>query len=211
MRGYIDPGTPHGVNHLIVADLGIEEVLVVACDDGDVIAYSVRSIYNAIRETHESTSVGIPTPTELRTLLLENVGTSAWGLAVHKAARLLAVSSNHHRIFVFAFSLHQRRSVENPCDEDVSPIDILGNEFWEREDQVALSPYDRSLNREIVLPGHMANIPNIAFCNTEADPAGEFLTSTDIEGTTFIWNVWQQVIIASFKAGLDSSEHSELV
>lgn len=208
LRGYIDPHRPHAVNQLVVADLGVEEVLVAACDDGDVIAYSVRSIDIAIRENHGGKSVG-PNPTaELRTLLLSNVGASAWGLAVHKAARLLAVSSNSHRISIFAFSLHQRRSVENPCDRQAFAIDVLGDEFWVRKDEGELSPYDRSRNMEIILQGHVNNIPNISFYNTETDQTGRFLTSTDIDGKIFIWNIWQRKIITSFRAGLDTSGYS---
>lgn len=35
------PRYPHGVNHLIVDELGDEEVLVCACDDGDVVSTSL--------------------------------------------------------------------------------------------------------------------------------------------------------------------------
>ena len=233
LKGYIDVNRPHGVNQLIVADLGSEEVLVAACDDGDVIAYSVRSIHVAIRKNQESKSFGLPQTAGLRTLLLSNVGASAWGLAVHKAARLLAVSSNTHRISIFAFSLHQKRFVKNPCDEHVISTNVLQDVFWEHrekgkekakdgdadedqgEDQdegEELAPYDRSRNMEIILKGHTTNIPNISFCNTEADQTGRFLASTDIDGQVYIWNVWQQKIIASFKAslGLDSSGYSQL-
>lgn len=207
IRGYIIPGVPHAINQIIVADLGIEEVLVAACDGGDVIAYSVRSICNAIREKHESNDAGLPYTTGLRTLLLTNVGISAWGLAVHKAARLIAVSSNHHRISVFAFSLHQKNS-ESLCDEDVFPKG-LGYVFWDREERGPCSPHDRSRNVEIVLKGHMENIPNIAFCNTGADPTGNFLISTDISGITFVWSVWEKKIIARFKPGFEGSKSSQ--
>ena len=211
LRGYIDVNKPHAVNHLIVADLGTEEVLVAACDDGDVIAYSVRSIHIAILENHESKGAGPPQTAQLRTLLLSNVGASAWGLAVHKVARLIAVSSNTHHISVFAFSLHQMRCMKEPCDEDVFPIGVLGDVFWERKIEGELSPYDRSQNLEIILQGHMTNIPNISFCNTESDRLGRFLASTDIDGKIFIWNIWRRRKVATFTAGLDSSGYSQLV
>lgn len=211
LRGYIDPNKPHAVNHLIVADLGTEEVLVAACDDGDVIAYSVRSIHNVIKMNHERKGAGLPQTVQLRTLLLSNVGASAWGLAVHRAARLLAVSSNSHCISVFAFSLHQKKSVENLRDKNVLPIDDFGDVFWERIDEGKLSPCDRSRNLEIILQGHTTNIPNISFCNTEADRTGKFLTSTDINGRIFIWNIWTRRKIVSFKAGLDKLGCSQFV
>lgn len=209
LRGYIDPSKPHAVNQLIVADLGIEEVLVAACDDGDVIAYSVRSIHIAIKANYESECASLPQNAELRPLLLSNVGASAWGLAIHKAARLLAVSSNSRHISIFAFSLHQNRPAENSRDEHVFPIDVLGDVFWEREDGGEVSPYDRSRNKEIILRGHMNNIPNISFCNTEADQKGRFLASTDIDGRIFIWNIWQRKIIARIRARSDNSGYSQ--
>lgn len=212
LKGYIDTRIPHAVNHLVVADLGIEEVLVAACDDGDVIAYSVRSIYNAIRENHESAGAGLPkSKTELRALLLTNVGTSAWGIAVHKAARLIAVSSNHHRISVFAFSLRQRRSAESVGDKDIVPIEVLGDILWEREDKGPCSPHDRSRNVEIILEGHTSNIPNIAFCNTETDRAGDFLISTDIFGSILLWNIWRRTILAKFTPDLGDRKRSKLI
>jgi hypothetical protein len=210
LRGYIDPRHPHAVNQLIVAELGIQEVLVAACDDGDVIAYSVWSIHNAIRENYEREGLGLPELTELKAMLLTNVGTSAWGLAVHKEARLIAVSSNHHQISVFAFSLHQENASDDLLDEDVPLADILEDVFWKREDQEPCSPHDRSQNVEIVLEGHMNNIPNIAFCNADMDPLGTFLASIDISGSTFIWNVWQRKVVASFRVASDGPRASQL-
>ena len=43
LRGCIDPTRPHAVNHLIIGDMGIEEILVAACDDGDV-RYPFRTL-----------------------------------------------------------------------------------------------------------------------------------------------------------------------
>lgn len=207
LKGYVDLNKPHAVNHLIVADLGTEEVLVAACDDGDVIAYLVRSIHTEIVANQEIKGAGPPQSAQLRTLLLSNVGSSAWGLAVHKAARLLAVSSNTNCISVFAFSLDEERPMENPIDEDDVPIGGPG--FWERKIEGKLSPDDRSRNLEIILQGHMNNIPNISFCNTKADCMGKYLVSTDIDGKIFIWNIWKRKEIAIFRPNMDYSDYSQ--
>ena len=37
--GYNDPGKPHCVNNMIVGNLGSKEVLLLCCDDGDVMAF----------------------------------------------------------------------------------------------------------------------------------------------------------------------------
>lgn len=95
LQGYINPARPQAANHIIVKDLGEEEILLIACDGGDVIGYFTRSIEKAT-----STFVFSVTP-----FFHEYVGASAWGLDVHKDSRLIAVSSNTHEVIVFAFAL----------------------------------------------------------------------------------------------------------
>ena len=45
-RGVLDQHHPHDVNHLIVRDFGDGEILLMACDDGDVIGYHTVSLEN---------------------------------------------------------------------------------------------------------------------------------------------------------------------
>lgn len=64
-RGVLDQKHPHDVNHLIVREFGSEEILVVACDDGDIIAYQTQSLENFAnrRETFGFvTHDGVPRP-----------------------------------------------------------------------------------------------------------------------------------------------------
>ena len=49
--------------------------------------------------------------TDLKRLFHENVGSSAWGLAIHSQSRLIAVSSNLKQVSVFAFGV---TGSENP-------------------------------------------------------------------------------------------------
>jgi hypothetical protein len=41
--GFIDESFPHSVNHIKIGNLGDFEILLIACDDGDVIAYYTHS------------------------------------------------------------------------------------------------------------------------------------------------------------------------
>ena len=188
--GHIDLANPHAVNQLIIGNLGIEEILLVACDDGDIIAFMVRSICRAAQLNNE----GI-TKSECRPFLLENVGGSAWGLAIHQEARLIAASANTRDILVFAFALGHGSSAGSDSDrsDEVADMDLIkDNSDWNRVD----GPYDPeqrySKNLIIRLSGHLTNIPNIAFCDGEADQSGQYLVSTDIFGGIFVWDVWQQ-------------------
>jgi len=47
--GYNDITHPHAINHLMIGELGNEEILLMACDDGDILAYNTRSIEGYIR------------------------------------------------------------------------------------------------------------------------------------------------------------------
>ena len=210
--GAIDRSRPHAVNHLIVGDLGDEEIVVVACDDGEVISYSVRSISLAIEEGARTVygldmykdagrrrlgrqNLILPIaddPDRVSGRLLvpwfhEHVGASAWGLATHKRALLLAVSSNAERITVYAPSLSPER---NGASDWMDPPVNESDRYLVSETGSSIFLRDRSLSRRVVLRGHTTNIPNIAFCDNDLDPEGRYLVSTDINGYTFIWDVW---------------------
>lgn len=181
--------------------MGNEEIILIVCDDGDVAIYTTRSICKAIKQDAAQDRDRPKSPIEIETLFLKNIGISAWGVAIHKAARMIAVSSNLHQISVFAFALKRDSSPDSASSEH---SELLGDDyfgthdsFWERVDTSTCSPWHRnSRNVELVLKGHVDNIPNIAFCNSKADPIGQYLVSTDIQGCTFVWDIWQRKIIA---------------
>ena len=196
-RGYIHPSHPHTINQLAVGDLGNEEILIAACDDGDVIAYSTRHIYNAIEIEQD---VGPPLFDHVRPFFKRNVGMSAWGIAIHTSARLIAISSNTTHIVVFAFAIGQTSPTEGPSshggeysssDLDLDPEAV----DWTRVLRGSLSPDQRWRNQEIILIGHSHNIPSIAFCNTEDDLVGRYLVSTDINGSTYVWDIWKRLTL----------------
>ena len=176
--GYNDPRHPHGINQIAIGELGESEVLVCVCDDGDVIAYTTRSILDAIESKDSSPEPNEPEVSDahIRPLLLRNVRRSAWGIAIHKNARLIAVSANTYRITVFPMGVSSATSDTEP----------EGN-YWEK----MLEPHDQKSGASIVLQGHHHNVPNLAFCNTSDDKEGRYLVSIAIDGTVIVWDVWQ--------------------
>ena len=104
LRGTIDPPNPHSITHLIVDFLGTEEILLVSCDDGDVVGYHIHLIQQAI-ETQLVSDTFERNARDVRNFFHKNVGLSAWGLSVHCEARLIAVSANTHRVTIYAFAL----------------------------------------------------------------------------------------------------------
>lgn len=119
VAGDINPRCPHEINHMIGGELGDQEVLVVSRDNGDVQAWYTAAIAGYVqrsqrgREDQDQTegrgqrADKVPRQPHPRHFFSENVGASAWGLAVHKKSRLIAVSSNCHEVTVFAFALNR--------------------------------------------------------------------------------------------------------
>jgi len=46
--GTIDRANPHFINNILVGDLGSKEILLVACDDGDILAFYIHQIITSI-------------------------------------------------------------------------------------------------------------------------------------------------------------------
>ncbi|RMZ91028.1 hypothetical protein DV736_g1725, partial [Chaetothyriales sp. CBS 134916] len=211
--GYLDslgnsPGPhPHAINHLVVGDLGSEEILLVSTDSGNIAAYHTKAIFDAAQKDPFNFSPdGRADFVGLRPFLSHWVYESAWGLAIHREARMIAVSANtpsfiqtsdpSAKITVFAFAL---TSPTNPtgASGDEEPT-VSGKDQAEWHDWVpathslTIPPRDR--NYKIVLAGengHATNIPSISFVNTREDSEGSWLLSCDIHGDLKCWQIWK--------------------
>ncbi|KAK5109252.1 hypothetical protein LTR62_007234 [Meristemomyces frigidus] len=167
LYGHLDPREPHTINAVLVQRLGNDEVIATVRDDGDVEAVLLRHVVQAVARRADSGpgAFGLVAE-EIRPIFQSNVGVSAWGLAIHTQARILACSSNAHEIRIFKFGLLQEQ--EGGDDAEAGPAD--GNLDGRKMDVT-----------QKVLNGD-ANIPHIAFCNTGDDPEGRWLLTTDISG-----------------------------
>lgn len=160
---------------MLVGKLGNQEIFVCACDDGDVVAYYTSTIQAAINGLELGISEEESAKQYLRPLLLRNIGKSAWGLAIHSNARLIAASCNTHDITVFSFALTEESS---PREGSPEPGTVHS---------VVLHSRDR--DTEFTLCGHGFNIPNISFLNADSDKEGLYLASTDLTGLILIWDL----------------------
>ncbi|KAI0818217.1 hypothetical protein GGR55DRAFT_63825 [Xylaria sp. FL0064] len=214
--GYIDRNMPHQMNHLIMGDLGHEEVLLLACDDGDVLGYYTSQIETALLRLESDDAPR--EATIVKPFFHQNVGISAWGLAVHKQSRLIAVGNNKHEVHVFAFALHDinRPSQVTPelsCRRDLfvrlgrtgdgavlNSSDIQGLDL--RADIDAFLSGQRDRNYQIVVGSLGHNIPNVAFSD---DSGGNVkVLAIDIRGSLWIidiWSVYDPKVIYSLYAG----------
>ena len=193
----------HGINHILVGELGSEEILLVCTDSGNVAAYHTQQIEKAVRRSKPDLTT-IPTSCfRVRPFFVHWVHESAWGLAIHKQARMIAVSANkpwlHNRdrgatatITVFAFALSSKNEDDGTNTLDPEMDGNAGWRLWTARSTEMVTP-DRNINHKIVLCGiygHSSNIPNISFIGTPQDPAGKWLFSTDITGEMKAWNIW---------------------
>jgi WD40 repeat protein len=217
-RGFIDQQNPHSINSLTIGELGSEEVLVSAHDDGDVCVRYTRDLK--------------------RIALRYNVGLSAWGVALHKEKRLLAVSANTHKITVFELAVSReeqnamdewerrleerndedaeafcgrrkekvaapdsvrgrRTSMKRPSQHDSAESNTSDYEDGRREPRRKSrkrrkeQPADQEQSIK-VLEGHEENIPNISFL---PDTSGRWLVGTSIDGMVILWDVHTQRMV----------------
>ncbi|KAJ6150978.1 hypothetical protein N7470_007572 [Penicillium chermesinum] len=203
--GYIDQRAPHTINHMIVDDLGRDEIIVLATDSGNVCAYHVEAIFSAISRC---TSHNYKKPfddSEVSPFFVEGVDLSAWGLAVHKFARLIAVSSNTSHITVFAFALATDTS-EDGSDDDLpqageeSELDRSDKTWLHIDNQAQLAelnqkmPHNhRARNLRITYRGHFDNVPSVSFANFDLDANGTWMVSTDISNRVLVWQIWKDL------------------
>lgn len=204
LRGYLDRDEPHCINYLIVQKLGKDEVIANVRDDGDVEVFLVRHIVHAIstRVSRHDASED-PVADNVKPLFLRNVGISAWGLAIHTEARIIAVSSNRHEVTIFRFGLvDEFDDVKTPRKQAKSTDDGQSNKWDEerREDNVDSRPERKTDVTRQVLNGE-ANIPHIAFCNTGDDPDGRWLLTTDISGVCRAIDLHNFTLVQAFRFG----------
>ncbi|KAL4803300.1 hypothetical protein BDV18DRAFT_45916 [Aspergillus unguis] len=203
-NGYIRARSPHEINAILVDDLGREEVLLLVTDSGNVCGYRVEAIFAALKR---ATAGAKPRPldgSDVDPFFIEHVGQSAWGLAIHKFARLIAVSANTGLVTVFAFAL------VNPTSENGD------DSFRELEDEGEFTEYSqtwlhirndkqfeqlqrlmpdkhRTRNIKLTYSGHFDNIPSVGFLNSDFDPNGTWMVSTDINDKTLVWKIWESL------------------
>ena len=201
-RGYIDTTQSHTINHIIVGDLGTEEILLVATDSGNVAAYHTKAIRDAIeKDPYKYSADARSDLVDVRAFFSHWVHESAWGLAIHKEARMIAVSANtphhtpaedlHAKITVFAFALTRQADSASRGGED-DPTTSLEDLDWKEREPHPCVPWlgDRRHNYKIVLSDHIDNIPSISFVNSTHDRDGNWLLSTDIGGRMKLWHIW---------------------
>ncbi|KAK4191767.1 hypothetical protein QBC35DRAFT_485858 [Podospora australis] len=196
--GEIDRKFSHQVNNLIVGNLGNLEIVLFAFDDGDVGAYHTNVLAEYITTVAEAIEAGRhrhPYSHFPKQFFAENVGLSAWGLAVHQQSRLIAVGSNRQEITVFAFALknHDRRRQHPTQTEDPAPEIDDSPMTWSGQTALELQKHYQSRTRtwKMTFPLGMVahNIPSVSFMD---DPRGnaEKVVAMDITAHTWIVDLW---------------------
>ncbi|KAI9661915.1 MAG: hypothetical protein M1821_009155 [Bathelium mastoideum] len=193
LPGQHTPDSPHAINRLLIERLGTLEILAVACDDGDVIAYYIKDIQYAIdNKVFKVRQNGhwVGGDGHLLPLFHQNVGKSAWGLAVHREARMLAVSANTKEVTVYGFALTQGDGRSSPSCQN--------SNLFEDVTHIPVSFRDTGWRMILRSDSNASNIPDVSFCNTPEDPNGRFLASTNIHGVTTLWDLQYNCCIEEF-------------
>lgn len=192
VSGYIDMQAPHIVNHIVTGSLGEREVVVAAYDNGEVVAYDVKGILAEVsrldRLRSQAASTGRPKTRQplasLRPFLHENVGHSAWGLAIHARSRLIAVSSNLHEVMIFALAL-------SPCEGNPNNRNFSATcEAYGESLDAHVRQRARTWRIVIALDESTQNLPNISFLDDEYGYA-EKICGMDIAGVVWTADIWE--------------------
>ncbi|KAL6919312.1 hypothetical protein FSST1_003338 [Fusarium sambucinum] len=174
--GALDESRPHTVNNMTIGFLGDEEIVLACYDDGDVVAFYTKDLAKRIFTGHGTTDTLHKNQTAPKEFFHENVGISAWGLAVHRRSRLIAVSSNRHEVVVFALALTQ-----NPPNRRTSVS---------RTTQLAIQTRTRNWRIVIRLPSAADNIPNVCFIDDRQGNA-QRVGAVDVKGNAWLAAIWK--------------------
>lgn len=175
----MDEANPHLINHLVTGHLGQHEIVVACYDDGDVVAYYVKDVAMRIEGTADETTSLIGTPPQ--EFFHDNVGHTAWGLAVHQKSRLIAVSSNRHEVTVFAFGL----SSKHPRKKEATS---MGTYVYH---DANVRKRARNWRIVITLGLDCDNIPNISIMDAP-DGTAEKVCAIDIRGAIWLAEIWKR-------------------
>ncbi|PNH63499.1 hypothetical protein VD0002_g4888 [Verticillium dahliae] len=178
--GTMDRRFSHQANAITTGFLGHQEIVLLVFDDGSVIAYYTKHIAEYVllhvRPPGAAASAVKAAPIP-RPFFRENVGSSAWGVAVHQESRLIAVSSNRREVTVFAFGLSKQPGGAKKGHKHDFPVALVAG---------------RKRNWRIVLllgeEGH--NIPNVSFWD-DKNGLAEKVCAVDIYGNTWILDIWK--------------------
>ncbi|OGM50181.1 hypothetical protein ABOM_001175 [Aspergillus bombycis] len=200
--GYISPHMPHAINNILVDDLGRDEVLLLVTDSGNVCGYRVEAIFSALKRAAERKENRPFDGSQVIPFFVEYVEASAWGLAIHKFSRLIAVTANTGLVTVFAFALVNPASGKGNDtgqvlgEEEEFPdygqtwLEIKSDEQFKQLRQLMPAKH-RKQNIRLTYTGHFTNIPSVSFLNCDLDPNGTWMVSTDIENQVFVWKTWE--------------------
>jgi hypothetical protein len=181
----------------MIGNLGRDEILLACYDNGDVVAYYTADVDRHTSKDNASSPSQTPVvkkdgsdksnrrlfPTPF---FHDNVGKSAWGLAIHQQSRLVAVSSNNWEVTIFAFALANASPPVEPRNDP---------EAWVRQ-------RGRHWRIVILLGPEANNIPNISFLDDEHGFA-EKICAVDIHGAIWIADIWRAKQPASRVAPFD--------
>lgn len=166
--------------------LGQDEIILITCDDGDVVGYRTEEIQRVVDRRREASNDEDEVFAEesVRTFLHRNVGASAWGLAIHQEARMIAISANTHKVTVIAYALAQ----PGEGSDNSSISSDSGMEECSDEEIPADFPSPRRQDHVITLSARH-NVPSVSFNNSGDDTVGRWLSSCSINGETLIWDL----------------------
>ena len=200
LAGHIAPGKGHWINNMVIGDLGEDEVLAMAFDNGNVVAYSVKTVSDHITALDRAPTSWVGRSP--RPFFHQYVRISAWGISLHKKSRLIAVSCNYKTITVFYPALSvQGAAPDSSCPEVTMPdytTPELAGISSEREKQMSMEERQINYRKIFDAPQQAENIPSVAFTSL-SDGTADKIAGIDISGNVWVFSVWgEKGLLQSF-------------
>ncbi|PSS03638.1 hypothetical protein BD289DRAFT_478469 [Coniella lustricola] len=217
--GHINPDCPDEINDMSVGELGDKEILVAVRDNGDVNAWYIDTIAQDARSAIAKNPNGEPATFTDRLpsskhFFTNNVGASAWGIAIHKKSRLIAIASNTKEITIFAFAIDDQgpgtqdaflpthvecasdakaEYVEDPFDGSCTYAQVSMNLLKAKKLPLLQQRFrtrQRTWRIMIPLGNQASNIPSLTFCEA-VDGNADRIAAIDILGCLYIADIWK--------------------
>lgn len=206
IRGCIEKQRPHLINHIIVGTLGTEEIVVTSFDDGDVASYKTHEIADCILSRQPDVPVLLrqaqpegPRTKKPKPFFHENVGKTAWGLAVHQKSRLIAVTSNRCEVTVFAPALRPDYNIQEKDPRPAHRVPDWCDACQPRTcNNVESHVRQRARSWRIVvtLGIGVSNMPSVCFID-DATGCASLVCAVDIKGNIWLAEIWKPHVPAT--------------
>ncbi|KAE8452243.1 hypothetical protein EG329_001710 [Mollisiaceae sp. DMI_Dod_QoI] len=180
--GSLDPDLPHSVNNMKIGDLGNLEILLVACDDGDVIAYYTHMLDREVQLLKAQQHATPPVST-IRTQI------TVFALACQNPPKYRDPNDDFESSIN---PLDSESELEDSCEEataDHIEATVRHRQGWLISDRLGCGRFYSNVKVQIQLPPEGHNIPSVDFTSDERGDV-HMVLAADVNGNLWAFDLF---------------------